>query len=135
MQFDLITLWTDDVPAMRDFYHDVLGLDVEVDLGFYVGFKSEHIAFAVCARSVMQAVVGHPSYRDAVRGQSFQLSFPLDQPADVDRVYEEIIAKGARPLQGPADMPWNQRAAFFVDPEGNIHELYAELEELPTDAS
>lgn len=35
---------------------------------------------------------------------------------------------GATPIQAPQNMPWNQRTALFSDPDGNIHEIFAELE-------
>ncbi len=73
----LVTVLADDVPALRDFYRDVLGFEVQQDLGSYVEFHS----------------------------------------------------RGAAPVKGPADMPWGQRAAFFADPEGNVHELFAELQQ------
>ena len=41
--------------------------------------------------------------------------------------YHEITQKGAAPIKRPEDMPWNQRAAFIADPDGNIHEIFADL--------
>ena len=42
-------------------------------------------------------------------------------------MYAEIVARGAVPIHSPADMPWGQRTAMFADPDGNIHELFADL--------
>lgn len=39
----------------------------------------------------------------------------------------ELLANGAVAVQPPDDMPWGQRTAFFADPDGNIHELFADL--------
>jgi predicted enzyme related to lactoylglutathione lyase len=37
---------------------------------------------------------------------------------DVDRVYRDLVQKGVRFEQAPADMPWGHRMAFARDPEG-----------------
>jgi len=34
---------------------------------------------------------------------------------------------GAREVHKPEDMPWNQRTALFADPDGNIHEIFADI--------
>ena len=46
---------------------------------------------------------------------------------EIVQLIEAMLAKGVTPIQAPANMPWGQRTAFFADPEGNIHELFAEL--------
>lgn len=129
MQFriDLITILTDDVPRMVNFYRDVLGFETDNDTGPYVEFKSEGVRFSICARSVMREATGSDAFDQPVSGQSFELAFPLATPNQVDEVYAQLVSLGAAPVKGPADMPWNQRTAFFADPDGNIHELFAEL--------
>jgi uncharacterized glyoxalase superfamily protein PhnB len=123
----LITLLTDNMPAMLRFYRDVLGFQVKNDQGKYVEFENDGVRFAICSRLIMKSVTGHASYRQAKAGQSFELSFPLDTPEEVDRVYADILTKGAKPIMAPATMSWGHRTAFFADPDGNIHELFAEL--------
>jgi uncharacterized glyoxalase superfamily protein PhnB len=123
----LITILTDDVHTMTMFYKNVLGFEPQSDLGEYTEYHSEGVRFAICARSIMEKATHHPSYREAPKGQPFELAFPLDTPDTVDETYDEIVAKGATPVQPPATMPWGQRTAFFADPDGNIHELFADL--------
>jgi catechol 2,3-dioxygenase-like lactoylglutathione lyase family enzyme len=123
----LITILTNDVPAMVSFYRDVLRFQVRDDRGNYVEFANKGVRFAICARSIMARATGSPAFDEPRRGQSFELAFPCDSPEAVDQSYADIIANGARPVKAPATMPWNQRTAFFADPEGNIHELFAEL--------
>lgn len=67
----------------------------------------------------------HESYRKPCEGQLFELAFLVGSPEDVDRVYEELVAKGATPLKMPEMMPWGRRTGFIADPEGNIHEIYS----------
>ena len=123
----LITVLADDVPTMAQFYRKVLGFQVANDLGQYVEFAHEGVRFAICARAVMAKATQHPSFKLPGSGQAFELAFPLDTPEALDRAYAAIVAKGATPVAGPAVMPWGQKTAFFADPEGNIHELFADL--------
>jgi len=123
----LITILAGDVTKMVQFYREVLGFAVELDSGQYVEFQSEGVRFAICDRSVLENTTGHPSYKESHRGHTFELAFPVDSPAAVDTAYAEITARGATPIKAPANMPWGQRTAFFADPEGNIHELFAGL--------
>lgn len=124
---DLVTLLTDDVPAMTRFYRDVVGLPISAELDGYTGFAMDGVRFAVCSRKIMLDATGHPAYRERFAGQSVELAFRVDDPNDMQRVYDDLIAKGAAPVKPPADMPWGQRTAFFADPEGNIHEIAADL--------
>jgi lactoylglutathione lyase len=123
----LITVLADDVPTMVSFYRDVLGFKVENDLGEYVEFAHQGVRFAICARSVMVEATGSSTFDAPRKGQSFELAFPCDSPEAVDASYASVVINGAIPIKAPANMPWGQRTAFFADPEGNIHELFAEL--------
>jgi lactoylglutathione lyase len=122
----LITILTDDVPRLAAFYRDVLGFAVENPRDDYNEFVSEGVRFAVCNRTELVNATHHPSFSEPAKGQTFELAFPLPTPEDVDRTYAEITANGAAPIQPPATMPWGQRTAFFADPDGNIHELFAD---------
>ena len=126
-QIALITILTDHVPRLVNFYQNMLGFDIKADSGEYVEFESPGVRFAICARSILYGVTQHPSYQESHVGQAFELAFPLETPQAVDDTYRELILKGATPVQTPADMPWGQHTAIFADPDGNIHELFCDL--------
>ncbi len=42
---------------------------------------------------------------------------------DVDKLYEELKAKGVHFVKSPTTFPWHQRIAYFKDPEGNLWEI------------
>ena len=126
-QIALITILTDNVPRLALFYQSTLGFEVLQDSGQYVELVNPGVRFAICARSVMENATGDPAFNQARSGQSFELAFPLPSVAELDQAYADIVAKGATPIQPPANMPWNQRTAFFADPDGNIHELFTNL--------
>lgn len=126
-QIALITILTDDVKRLALFYQSILGFELKQDLGSYVELENPGVRFAICASSVMESATGNADFHAPRSGQSFELAFPLVSAAEVDLAYADIIAKGATPIHPPANMPWNQRTAFFADPDGNIHELFSDI--------
>lgn len=124
-QINLITIWTNDIDKMKNFYNQVLGFRIENDLGNYVEFENDGARFAICMRNVMY--VYSSEYRKESFGQGFELAFPCENPNDVDKSFKELISKGAISVHEPQDMSWNQRTALFADPDGNIHEIFAEI--------
>jgi hypothetical protein len=92
-QIALITILTDNVPALTRFYQDALGFSVKTDMGEYVEFESEGVRFAVCARSIMKSATGDLNFAETPVGQSFELAFPLVSPAEVDDAYADIVAR------------------------------------------
>lgn len=124
-QINLITIWTNDIERMKNFYNKVLGFRIENDLGNYVEFENDGVRFAICMRDVMY--VYSDEYRKESFGQGFELAFPCESPNDVDESFKTLISKGATSVHESQDMPWNQRTALFADPDGNIHEIFAEI--------
>jgi catechol 2,3-dioxygenase-like lactoylglutathione lyase family enzyme len=131
-RIDLVSIITSRFEDMLSFYQDVLGFKVSLKLDGYVEFESSSVRFAITTHQVMAQATGHDSFTQDRRGQSFELAFPVSQPQDVDITYHEIVGKGAAPVTPPQDLPWNQRAAFFADPDGNIHEIFADLPDTGT---
>jgi len=123
----LVTVLANDVPKMKQFYQDVLGFTINSEMDGYVEFENEGVRFSICTRQMMADITGcHESFNEKRTGQAFELAFPCDSPEDVEQSYTDIVAKGATPIKEPATMPWGQTTAFFADPEGNIHEIFAD---------
>lgn len=124
-EINLITIWTNDIDKMKNFYNQVLEFKVKNDLGNYVEFENNGVRFAICMRDVMYDYSN--DYEKKVTGQAFELAFPCKNPNDVDESFTQLVTKGATPVHEPQNMPWNQRTALFADPDGNIHEIFAEI--------
>jgi uncharacterized glyoxalase superfamily protein PhnB len=122
-----VTVLADDTLRLVAFFCETLGFSVKSAHNDYIELENDGVRFAVCSRATMESVTGHRSYGSVKRGQMFTLAFPMRTHQEVDQAYAEVVAKGAVPVQSPKTMPWGQRAAYFADPEGNIHELFADL--------
>lgn len=117
----------DDVAELAAFYERALGLRVVVREEAYVAFGGQGVRFAIFSRPLMSGNTdGHPSYATRFTGQAFELNVQCDDPVEVVRRYDEILAAGATPAGRPARREWGQYVGFFADPEGNIHSLFAD---------
>lgn len=124
----MVGIITSQLKEMRDFYRDVMGFKIMLEMeGGYVEFENEGVRFALSTHGVMAEATGHPSYKESQKGQSLELAFLVDSPEAVDQAYDDLVKKGAKAVKAPEDLPWQQRAAFFADPDGNIHEIFAEI--------
>jgi uncharacterized glyoxalase superfamily protein PhnB len=61
-------------------------------------------------------------------GPRTALAFLCDNPTDVDRLFEELVAGGGHGHLAPFDAVWGQRYATVHDQDGNAVDLFAPLE-------
>jgi lactoylglutathione lyase len=128
MQINMLGIFTDRFAAMRDFYRDVLDMEVTDDREQYVEFGGQGVRVAICDRAVMVGLELSKSFDMAASGHVFSLAFECASPELVDRELDRLITAGAEHVQGGTRMPWGQYTAFFADPDGHIHELFARIE-------
>lgn len=126
-KIDMIGIITNKFEEMKEFYSKVLGFKIQLEMEQYVEFENEGTRFAISTNKVMSDVTNHSSYKEEKKGQSLELAFRVNTPEEVDSYFQEIIDKGATSIKEPANMPWGQRAAFFADPDENIHEIFTDL--------
>ena len=127
MQINMLGVVTDQLAEMRRFYHELLEMPIVLELESYLEFGDSGIRFSICERQVMVQTLGEEHYGSPAKGHSFSLAFECQSCDEVQREYDKLIERGVTPIQEPRDMPWGQRTAFFADPDGHIHELFANL--------
>jgi catechol 2,3-dioxygenase-like lactoylglutathione lyase family enzyme len=128
MKVDLVTLLVDDIDACKTFYRDVVGLTVKKDRGDYVELEHANVRLALYPRRGLAEMLKDPALGESRQGHTLVLSLPVDSPDDVDATYEELVSRGARSFRPPDNMPWGLRAAFILDPDGNLLEVFAKPE-------
>lgn len=126
-QINMLGLITSKFEEMKNFYTNVLGFPIKLEMDNYVEFENDGVRFAISTNQVMAEATDEQSYLKNKQGHSFELAFQSDSPSEVDANYSELINKGAKSIKEPANMPWGQRTAFFADPDGNIHEIFCNL--------
>ena len=60
-------------------------------------------------------------------GPRTALAFLCESPAEVDRVYQDLVKAGGTGHVSPFDAPWGQRYATVHDQDGNAVDLFAPL--------
>lgn len=120
---DYTMLLCNDVAAMRAFYADVLGLEVQREIvGRYVEFRVGSVTLALRRRG--RAYDGPAPLPG---GASVQLAFRVP-PKDVTVAADQLVARGIELLEPVTTLPeFEHRVLFFADPEQNVIEIYAEV--------
>jgi catechol 2,3-dioxygenase-like lactoylglutathione lyase family enzyme len=104
----------DDPAASREFYVDVLGLEVAMDLGWVVTFAAPGNTTAQI--TVMQA--------DASASVQPDVSIEVD---DVDAVHATAQRLGYEIVHPLTDEPWGVRRFFVRDPNGKVLNILSHL--------
>lgn len=68
-----------------------------------------------------------PEWQRPTGGHAVGGAFRCDSPAEVDKVYAELLAAGGSPHKEPWDAFWGMRYAQLADPDGTVIDLYALL--------
>jgi catechol 2,3-dioxygenase-like lactoylglutathione lyase family enzyme len=116
-----------DMAAMTAFYCDVLELPRGPDqipigdgpLDPWVTLQSGEVYVVLKARGSFDGV---ERPRDAA---SVHIAFRVAGRDVVDAQYERLNALGVEFRSPPKDWPWGERACFFLDPEGNLVEIFS----------
>ncbi|MET8079157.1 VOC family protein [Streptomyces sp. NPDC005303] len=122
MELAQVRLLVTDFAACYRFYGEVLGLKPQSGAtdGPYekFSFATGSAGVALQDRSMMAGVLGELG--DTATGHRSLVVLRVD---DLDTYCEQIAARGATLLHGPAPMTDRMRVAHLKDPEGNLVEL------------
>ncbi len=116
-QFRSAVLFVKDMAASRHFYEQLLGQQVEMDLGANVGYVGGLALWEV--QMAYSMVFQHAPERDPGR-DSLELYFEID---DLDAAQETLLAAGVKLLHPIIEQPWAQRALRACDPDGFAVEI------------
>ncbi len=120
-----ISLLVEDVQIALHFYQDNLGLDLIENLGNYATLQAnENLKLSFFPRIDMQEALPSLHFKP-VQGYRTVLEFFVEE---LDSVCKTLQAKGIQLVSEPTDHPdWGIRTAYFIDPDGNLVELFRNL--------
>ena len=126
-RLDLIGLVVEDMARSLAFYRK-LGLDVPDEADSEPHVETTLPGGLRLAWDTVETVRSFaPDWQRPSGGHAISMAFLLDSPADVDRLYQELVATGYEGHKEPWDAFWGQRYAVINDPDGNPVDLFASL--------
>ncbi len=111
-------LRTTDLPRLAAFYTAAFGAVVSYQFG------DDYVAL-----QLGPAALGIGRVPDVTRGDQISVWLYVD---DVDASYAAVLSAGATERTPPQDMPWGERVADAVDPDGNLLHLGAAAAQNPS---
>lgn len=125
-QIDMIGLTVRDMAATLGFYR-LLGLDIPegVEGEDFVEVTTPN-GYRISWNSLEMVKGINPDWVEPI-GQSIELAFKCDSPAEVDELYNRLTEKGYSGHKEPWDAFWGQRYAVVADPDGSLVDLFAQL--------
>ena len=130
-RLDMIGVIAADLKRSVEFYRR-LGLEfphdpTADDQGHVEAVFENGLRFAIDSVEAIREF--DPGWTAPAGGHRMALAFLCVSPGDVDRLFAELVAAGAAPHKEPWDAFWGQRYAEVLDPDGNVVDLFAPLEE------
>lgn len=124
MRLDGLGIMVDDMAVMIRFYRDVLGFEIkEEENASNVYLEKDGTLFLLYRKSDFEKMTERKfSYCTGVNGH-YEIALSVDNYGQVDKIFAEVVAAGAKSIMKPTTMPWGQRTCYMADPEGNLIEI------------
>jgi catechol 2,3-dioxygenase-like lactoylglutathione lyase family enzyme len=120
---DYTVIFARQMSAMREFYGVTLGFPLHRELSAaWLEFRVGSNILALADRGGRFADQAPP-----LGAATMQLAFRV-APNEVSSCAAVLAERGVRIISGPTDQPFGHRTLFFNDPDGNLLEIYAEIE-------
>jgi catechol 2,3-dioxygenase-like lactoylglutathione lyase family enzyme len=122
----VVGLVVSDMAASLAFYRK-LGLDIPpgADAEPHASIQLEGVQIAWDLVEVIHSF--DPGWTKPAGGPGASLAFDCGEPAEVDRVFAELVADGYEGHLEPWDAFWGMRYATLRDPDGHGVDLFALL--------
>jgi lactoylglutathione lyase len=120
---DYTVIFARQMPEMRAFYGSTLGFILHREISSrWVEFR---VGSNILALTESGGRFSDPS--PPIGTLSLQLAFRV-APGEVASCAATLKERGVNIISGPTDQPFGHRTLFFRDPDGNVLEIYAEIE-------
>ena len=120
---DYTVIFARQMQAMRQFYGTTLGFPLHRELSpRWIEYRVGSNILALTEHGGRFADPAPP-----IGTLSLQLAFRV-APSEVASCAVVLAERGVRIISGPTDQPFGHRTLFFRDPDGNVLEIYAEID-------
>lgn len=120
---DYTVIFVRDMAAMRRFYEDILGFPLLRELSpGWIEYRVGANTLALARPSRTASDTPMPDGTAAL-----QLAFKVTPP-EVDLCADELLRQGIDLVAPPTDQAFGHRTLFFRDPDGNLLEVFADID-------
>jgi uncharacterized glyoxalase superfamily protein PhnB len=124
-RFEALGIVVSDLARSVAFYRE-LGLDLPDGDGHIETTVEGGLRFMLDSEDVVRSF--DESWEPPDKGHRIAIAFRCDTPQEVDALYEKLLGMGGSEHKTPFDAFWGHRYAQVEDPDGNVVDLFAELE-------
>jgi lactoylglutathione lyase len=117
---EVITLFVEDLPAVKTFYADVFGLEVISEDDESAVLKLKNVMINLLVVFEAHDLIAPASVAAASVGVRSLLTVNV---RDAHAVISELEQHGVKMINGPVDRPWGRRTAAFANPAGHVWEI------------
>lgn len=117
----MITLGASDLSVMTAFYRDVFGFNLESSNEQITFFSLKGTWLGLYGRDALAEDIGIHNDHSGFSG--ITLAYNVEAEAAVDRLFHELVAKGARSIKVPQKVFWGGYSSYIADPEKNYWEI------------
>lgn len=117
ISFHSTALFVSDIRRSLEFYTNILGLAVRMDMGTNVILEHGITLWQVNSSHVIARALGAVNLSE---GSRFELYF---ETGDIEAVVSSLKEGGVRFLHAIHEEPWGQRTLRVFDPDGHLIEI------------
>ena len=126
LKYQSSVLFVKDIEVSKEFYRDILGQEIGLDLGINIGFKC---GIAIWQKDKANEIIFKNPNIDLSdnSNKNLELYFESDKIIDTEK---ELEVFGVRFIHKIHKEPWQQLTMRFYDPDGNVIQVGESMEAL-----
>ncbi len=123
MRFNGICIVSDNVPRLCAFYRAILKLEPE-EANIFEIIPTEGAELSVYSSERTEKAA--PGCLEGSGNGRYTIEFEVE---DVDREFTRLTAMNVEIVKPPTTQPWGRRSVWFRDPDRNIINFYANVQD------
>jgi len=123
-----ICLITRDLNASIDFYTKKLGFKLSSQMPGFADFVGHGVVLALWDAHKLRETTNVPGQIEEPSGRGVMMAVEVASSLEIDKIYENLLARGVEFYGPPKNYPWNARAIYFGGPSGEFWEFFAWLD-------
>lgn len=119
----------EDVEKSARFYEEKMGFELRTRAEGFADFTTKDVAIALWEIDHIAEHTGISNLRSGPGVHKAVAAIEVYDIKEVDELYEQLLERGVTFISPPKDYPWRARCVYFTDPDDNLWEIYAWLDD------